>query len=97
MCFGLLLALNKTYGASGLWEIIKGVFQLSKANQTCLLPYTEQEKDPKFWNAWAQQTLKNALTLQNLNQNKAKNLILFLGDGKPRRHYVYILICVKKL
>ncbi|KAF7644474.1 hypothetical protein LDENG_00221500, partial [Lucifuga dentata] len=40
-----------------------------------------QEKDPKFWHAWAQLTLKNALTLQNLNTNKAKNLILFLGDG----------------
>ncbi|XP_063329677.1 alkaline phosphatase, tissue-nonspecific isozyme [Pelmatolapia mariae] len=43
--------------------------------------FPEQEKDPKFWNAWAQQTLKNALTLQELNKNKAKNLILFLGDG----------------
>ncbi|XP_068171727.1 alkaline phosphatase, tissue-nonspecific isozyme isoform X2 [Antennarius striatus] len=41
----------------------------------------EQEKDPKFWNAFAQRTLKNALTLQTLNQNKANNLILFLGDG----------------
>ncbi|XP_041837065.1 alkaline phosphatase, tissue-nonspecific isozyme [Melanotaenia boesemani] len=41
----------------------------------------EQEKDPKFWNTWAQQTLKNALNMQNLNKNKAKNLILFLGDG----------------
>uniref|UniRef100_A0A3P9AV24 Alkaline phosphatase n=2 Tax=Haplochromini TaxID=319058 RepID=A0A3P9AV24_9CICH len=43
--------------------------------------FPEQEKDPKFWNAWAQRTLKNALTLQELNKNKAKNLILFLGDG----------------
>ncbi|XP_032369763.1 alkaline phosphatase, tissue-nonspecific isozyme [Etheostoma spectabile] len=43
--------------------------------------FPEQEKDPKYWNTWAQQTLKNALTLQNLNTNKAKNLILFLGDG----------------
>ncbi|XP_015230834.1 PREDICTED: alkaline phosphatase, tissue-nonspecific isozyme isoform X2 [Cyprinodon variegatus] len=41
----------------------------------------EQEKDPKYWNNWAQQTLKNALKLQSLNINKAKNLILFLGDG----------------
>lgn len=29
----------------------------------------------------AQRTLRNALTLQELNQNVAKNLILFLGDG----------------
>lgn len=43
--------------------------------------FPEEEKDPKFWNAWAQRTLKNALTLQNLNKNRAKNLILFLGDG----------------
>nr|XP_020469226.1 alkaline phosphatase, tissue-nonspecific isozyme isoform X1 [Monopterus albus]XP_020469301.1 alkaline phosphatase, tissue-nonspecific isozyme isoform X1 [Monopterus albus] len=42
--------------------------------------FPEQEKDPKFWNEWAQETLKNALKLQPLN-NKAKNLILFLGDG----------------
>uniref|UniRef100_A0A8C8LZF0 Alkaline phosphatase n=1 Tax=Oncorhynchus tshawytscha TaxID=74940 RepID=A0A8C8LZF0_ONCTS len=37
--------------------------------------------NPLFWNTWAQHTLKNALTLQKLNQNTAKNLILFLGDG----------------
>ncbi|XP_072237716.1 alkaline phosphatase, tissue-nonspecific isozyme isoform X1 [Leuresthes tenuis] len=43
--------------------------------------FPEQEKDPKFWNTWAQRTLKNALNLQKLNKNKAKNLILFLGDG----------------
>ncbi|XP_034541018.1 alkaline phosphatase, tissue-nonspecific isozyme isoform X1 [Notolabrus celidotus] len=43
--------------------------------------FPEQEKEPKFWNTWAQKTLKNALTLQTLNQNQAKNLILFLGDG----------------
>uniref|UniRef100_A0A3Q3KR10 Alkaline phosphatase n=1 Tax=Mastacembelus armatus TaxID=205130 RepID=A0A3Q3KR10_9TELE len=43
--------------------------------------FPEQEKDPKFWNAWAQQTLNNALMLQKLNMNKANNLILFLGDG----------------
>ncbi|CAJ1050149.1 alkaline phosphatase%2C tissue-nonspecific isozyme isoform X2 [Xyrichtys novacula] len=45
------------------------------------LGFPEQEKDPKFWNAWAQRTLKDALGLQRLNQNQAKNLILFLGDG----------------
>ncbi|XP_017264389.1 alkaline phosphatase-like [Kryptolebias marmoratus] len=44
-------------------------------------PFPEQEKDPKFWNTMAQQTLKSALTVQNLNKNTAKNLILFLGDG----------------
>ncbi|KAI4826910.1 alkaline phosphatase, tissue-nonspecific isozyme [Pseudochaenichthys georgianus] len=43
--------------------------------------FPEHEKDPKFWNMWAQRTLKNALSLQSLNTNKAMNLILFLGDG----------------
>ncbi|XP_038820186.1 alkaline phosphatase-like [Salvelinus namaycush] len=43
--------------------------------------FPDQEKDSLFWNTWAQRTLKNALTLQKLNQNTAKNLILFLGDG----------------
>ncbi|XP_062317687.1 alkaline phosphatase, tissue-nonspecific isozyme [Osmerus eperlanus] len=43
--------------------------------------FPDQEKDPVFWNNWAQKTLKNALTLQTLNQQMAKNLILFLGDG----------------
>ncbi|MBN3307696.1 PPB phosphatase, partial [Amia calva] len=41
----------------------------------------EQEKEPKFWNDWAQRTLKNALDLQELNKRIAKNAILFLGDG----------------
>uniref|UniRef100_A0A8C6V038 Alkaline phosphatase n=1 Tax=Neogobius melanostomus TaxID=47308 RepID=A0A8C6V038_9GOBI len=44
-------------------------------------PNWHQEKDPQFWNAWAQRTLKIALTRQSLNRNRAKNLILFLGDG----------------
>ncbi|XP_067243357.1 alkaline phosphatase, tissue-nonspecific isozyme [Chanodichthys erythropterus] len=43
--------------------------------------FPEQEKDPNFWKGWAQSSLKNALTLQELNKNVAKNVILFLGDG----------------
>uniref|UniRef100_A0A8C1X4E2 Alkaline phosphatase n=1 Tax=Cyprinus carpio TaxID=7962 RepID=A0A8C1X4E2_CYPCA len=43
--------------------------------------FYESEKDPDFWKEWAQRTLKNALTLQDLNKNVAKNIILFLGDG----------------
>ncbi|XP_029947111.1 alkaline phosphatase, tissue-nonspecific isozyme [Salarias fasciatus] len=43
--------------------------------------FPEREKDPQFWNTLAQQTLKEALMQQKLNQNVAKNLILFLGDG----------------
>ncbi|NWV42397.1 PPBT protein, partial [Grantiella picta] len=41
----------------------------------------EREKDPEYWRRQAQDTLRNALRLQRLNQNVAKNLILFLGDG----------------
>ncbi|XP_067287646.1 alkaline phosphatase, tissue-nonspecific isozyme [Pseudorasbora parva] len=43
--------------------------------------FPEQEKDPDFWKGWAQNSLKTALTLQELNKNVAKNVILFLGDG----------------
>ncbi|XP_053724813.1 alkaline phosphatase, tissue-nonspecific isozyme isoform X2 [Synchiropus splendidus] len=43
--------------------------------------FPEKEKDPQFWHAGAQASLKSALELQNLNQGMAKNLILFLGDG----------------
>ncbi|MBZ3882031.1 Alkaline phosphatase, tissue-nonspecific isozyme [Sciurus carolinensis] len=41
----------------------------------------EKEKDPNYWRNQAQQTLKNALGLQKLNTNVAKNVIMFLGDG----------------
>lgn len=37
---------------------------------------TEKEKDPKYWRDQAQQTLKNALRLQTLNTNVAKNVIM---------------------
>nr|XP_057910854.1 alkaline phosphatase-like isoform X2 [Doryrhamphus excisus] len=43
--------------------------------------FPEEEKDPNFWRSMAQRTLQKALTLQQLNQNVAKNLILFIGDG----------------
>lgn len=43
-------------------------------------PQGQREKDPKYWRDQAQQTLRNALSLQNLNTNVAKNTIMFLGD-----------------
>ncbi|KAM4651230.1 alkaline phosphatase-like [Discoglossus pictus] len=43
--------------------------------------FPEQEKDPNYWRRQAQGTLKNALNLQMLNKNIAKNVIMFLGDG----------------
>ncbi|XP_071623544.1 alkaline phosphatase, tissue-nonspecific isozyme [Heliangelus exortis] len=52
---------------------------LAQLGSTSLVP--EREKDPEYWRAQAQETLREALRLQHLNQNVAKNLILFLGDG----------------
>uniref|UniRef100_A0A8B9BSG0 Alkaline phosphatase n=1 Tax=Anser brachyrhynchus TaxID=132585 RepID=A0A8B9BSG0_9AVES len=57
-------------------------FLLTLLAQLCsasLVP--EKEKDPEYWRQQAQETLRDALRLQRLNQNVAKNLILFLGDG----------------
>ncbi|KAM9298947.1 alkaline phosphatase-like isoform 2-T2 [Gastrophryne carolinensis] len=56
---------------------------------TCLLlvrlsasvSFPEQEKNPNYWRTQAQETLRKALNLQNLNTNVAKNVIMFLGDG----------------
>ncbi|XP_069598952.1 alkaline phosphatase, tissue-nonspecific isozyme [Ranitomeya imitator] len=43
--------------------------------------FPEQEKDPAYWRAQAQDTLRRALELQRLNTKVAKNVIMFLGDG----------------
>ncbi|XP_033105139.1 alkaline phosphatase-like [Anneissia japonica] len=40
---------------------------------------TAQNAD--FWNRQASQTLEKAINLQNLNENVAKNIIIFIGDG----------------
>ncbi|NWX25885.1 PPBT protein, partial [Notiomystis cincta] len=55
------------------------VLLLAQLCSASLVP--EREKDPEYWRRQAQETLQNALRLQRLNQNVAKNLILFLGDG----------------
>ncbi|XP_038232857.1 alkaline phosphatase, tissue-nonspecific isozyme [Dermochelys coriacea] len=52
---------------------------LAEVCLTSLVP--EKEKNPQYWRNQAQQTLKIALKLQQLNTNVAKNIILFLGDG----------------
>ncbi|NXF84752.1 PPBT protein, partial [Eubucco bourcierii] len=52
---------------------------LAQLCSSSLIP--EREKDPDYWRRQAQETLRAALRLQRLNQNVAKNLILFLGDG----------------
>ncbi|NXO01531.1 PPBT protein, partial [Rhinopomastus cyanomelas] len=57
-------------------------FLLLLLAQLCLPSLVpEREKDPEYWRGQAQETLRAALQLQRLNQNVAKNLILFLGDG----------------
>ncbi|KAG7488187.1 hypothetical protein MATL_G00031500 [Megalops atlanticus] len=40
----------------------------------------DQEKEPAFWNSWAKETLQAALRLRP-RTHRAKNIILFLGDG----------------
>ncbi|KAI6073820.1 Alkaline phosphatase [Aix galericulata] len=58
-------------------------FLLTLLAQLCLASLVpENEKDPEYWRQQAQETLRDALRLQRLNQNVAKNLILFLGDGE---------------
>lgn len=41
----------------------------------------EEEKNPEFWRSKARQELEENLKKQQLNMNKAKNIIMFLGDG----------------
>ncbi|XP_066492925.1 alkaline phosphatase, tissue-nonspecific isozyme [Tiliqua scincoides] len=62
-----------------LWLLLLLPPFLLEAGLSSLVP--EKEKDPKFWRQRAQQTLRDALKLQELNTNVAKNIILFLGDG----------------
>uniref|UniRef100_A0ABM5EK38 Alkaline phosphatase n=2 Tax=Pogona vitticeps TaxID=103695 RepID=A0ABM5EK38_9SAUR len=52
---------------------------LVEACLSSLVP--EKEKNPQYWRHQAQETLRKALSLQALNTNVAKNIILFLGDG----------------
>lgn len=40
-----------------------------------------EEEDPRFWNVKGKEALLTALEIK-ANLHKAKNLILFLGDGK---------------
>ncbi|NXP63783.1 PPBT protein, partial [Chloropsis cyanopogon] len=60
---------------------MKALFVLLLAQLCSASLVPEREKDPEYWRRQAQETLRNALRLQRLNQNVAKNLILFLGDG----------------
>ncbi|KAM5132516.1 alkaline phosphatase, tissue-nonspecific isozyme isoform 1-T2 [Mantella aurantiaca] len=54
-------------------------FLLVKLSASVSFP--EKEKNPDYWRKQAQETLRQALALQDLNLNVAKNVIMFLGDG----------------
>lgn len=43
--------------------------------------FSVEEENPEFWRSKAKQTLQSVLD-RKLNTNVAKNVILFLGDGK---------------
>ncbi|XP_077989322.1 alkaline phosphatase-like [Glandiceps talaboti] len=47
----------------------------------CQLHASSLAQGPDEWNQQAQATLQNALKLQTLNTNVAKNVVFFLGDG----------------
>lgn len=46
----------------------------------------EHEKEPAYWDAQASATLDAALKLHP-RKYQAKNIILFLGDGRSFHHY----------
>lgn len=49
-----------------------------------LLSPPDAEETPDYWNEGARRRLESALALQPLAQ-RAKNIILFMGDGESRR------------
>lgn len=55
------------------------VLQLARMAEPGTFP--DVEKEPKYWRDLSRQTLEEALRLQRLNMNTARNLVLFLGDG----------------
>lgn len=54
---------------------------LLMATLSSSVSFPEKEKSSDYWRQQAQDTLRQALTLQELNKNIAKNVIMFLGDG----------------
>lgn len=58
-------------------------FQVSKAevvNEQVVFKYNEQEKNSDYWTRSGRQALDQALKY-NINTQKAKNSIIFIGDG----------------
>ncbi|XP_067850824.1 intestinal-type alkaline phosphatase-like [Heptranchias perlo] len=56
------------------------LYYINTHTQSDIPSPTDAEEDPLFWNTKAKQSLKTALDLQPV-KHKAKNVILFLGDG----------------
>lgn len=53
----------------------------------CVLPAVEEE-NPEFWRSRAQESLQSVLD-RRLNYNVAKNVILFLGDGRLHNSVIF--------
>ncbi|XP_076133740.1 intestinal-type alkaline phosphatase [Alosa pseudoharengus] len=60
-------------------SLITGLFLLLSFDW-CLSVIPPEEEDPRFWNVKGKEALLTALEIKP-NLHKAKNLILFLGDG----------------
>ncbi|XP_078601790.1 uncharacterized protein LOC144876421 [Branchiostoma floridae x Branchiostoma japonicum] len=59
----------------------------------------QDEQTPGYWTNMARASIDEALRLQTLNTNVAKNVVLFLGDGmgvetKKGEHETLIVQCV---
>jgi alkaline phosphatase len=56
-------------------------FPPKKVMKSFQFPPPEIEKDPDYWNNKAKAKLRQQLSKSKLNENAAKNVIFFLGDG----------------
>ncbi|XP_019904309.1 alkaline phosphatase, intestinal, tandem duplicate 1 isoform X2 [Esox lucius] len=68
-------------GAPGLLPLLLAqLLLLTAAGLVSTEANQEKEREPAYWNAQAKETLQAALRLRPLT-HRAKNIILFLGDG----------------
>ncbi|XP_069359660.1 membrane-bound alkaline phosphatase-like isoform X2 [Maniola hyperantus] len=77
-----ILFLLFTVGAQGIYEDVVSTPKPKKVLDTVMNPVyiPEEEKYGSFWRKSAHQVLNSKLK-ETLNKNKAKNGILFIGDG----------------
>uniref|UniRef100_A0A8C0H1R6 Alkaline phosphatase n=1 Tax=Chelonoidis abingdonii TaxID=106734 RepID=A0A8C0H1R6_CHEAB len=63
------------------WALLRLLLGGTRTAQLCNIdPILQDEKAPAYWNERARRTLESALTLTPVTR-RAKNIILFLGDG----------------